>query len=91
MWTWFLFAMITSGEIRAARAYLNWTRQKLADMTRLSLNSITRLERDEVDARSETVMAVRRAFEKHGIEFLSLVEGKEGIRIRQMGSRQSKR
>lgn len=74
--------MVTSREIRAARALLGWTRQRLADKAIVSLNSIVRLEQDAVDPRTSTVNAVRRALEQAGIEFLSLQEECEGIRFR---------
>ncbi|MDY0872651.1 helix-turn-helix domain-containing protein [Dongia rigui] len=83
--------MITSGEIRAARAYMGWTRQQLADRAKVALNSVTRMEMEQVDPRLDTLMAVRRTFEKHGIEFLSVVESREGIRIRQKSDRATKR
>lgn len=82
-----LFAMITPGEIRAARAFLDWSRQDLADRAKLSLNSIIRLEGGEVNARTDTVMAVRRTFEAAGIEFLSLSEGTEGVRVKARAKR----
>jgi len=40
--------MITPRQIRAARALLGWSQQKLADKAIVSLNAVTRLERGEV-------------------------------------------
>lgn len=74
--------MITQREIKAARSFFGWSRQELADQCGLSLNSIVRLETGEVAARTDTVMAVRKVFERNGILFLSLTEGEEGIRYR---------
>ena len=74
--------MVTPREVRAARAFLGWTRQRLADKAIVSLNSIIRLEQGVVDSRTSTVDAVRRVLERAGIEFLSLSEGTEGLRVR---------
>ncbi len=75
--------MVTRREVRAARAMLGWTRQQLADRALLSLNAIIRLEQGVVDTRTSTIMAVRRTLEAAGIEFLSLSESNEGVRLRQ--------
>lgn len=74
--------MVTPREVRAARAFLGWTRQQLADKAVVSLNSVVRLEQGVVDSRTSTVEAVRRVLEKAGIEFLSLQGQQEGFRWR---------
>ena len=74
--------MITPREVRAARAFLGWTRQQLADRAVVSLNSVIRFEQGEGDPRISTVTAIRVALEKAGIEFLSLRGGaNEGVKI----------
>ena len=73
--------MVTPREVRAARAMLGLTRQRLADKARISLNSLIRLEQGVVDSRASTLMAVRRALERAGIEFLSLRGKEEGVRL----------
>jgi len=74
--------MVTPREVRAARVFVGWTRQQLADKAVVSLNSVVRLEQGAVDTRSSTVNAVRRALERAGIEFLSLTRDGEGVRLR---------
>lgn len=74
--------MVTPREVRAARAFLGWTRQRLADKAIVSLNSVIRLEQGVVDSRTSTVEAVSRTLERAGVEFLSLSEGSEGVRMR---------
>jgi predicted transcriptional regulator len=75
--------MLTSREVRAARVFLGWSRQKLADKAIVSLNSIIRFEQGAVDPRSSTISAIRRVLERAGIEFLSLTTSdEEGIRVR---------
>jgi predicted transcriptional regulator len=76
--------MVTPREVRAARAFLGWTRQQLADRAIVALNTVIRLEQGVVDCRSSTLDAVRRALEAAGIEFLSLREDGEGIRVRRI-------
>lgn len=74
--------MVTPREVRAERALLGWTRQRLADKAIVSLNSVVRLEQGAVDSRTSTVNAVRRVFERASVEFLSLKGEGEGVRIR---------
>jgi predicted transcriptional regulator len=74
--------MVTPREIRAARAFLGWTRQRLADKAIVSLNSVIRLEQGVVDSRTSTIEAVRRVFERAGVEFLSLQGTEEGVKMR---------
>jgi len=73
--------MVTPREIRAARAFLGWTRQQLADRAIVALNTVIRLEQGVVDSRSSTLDAVRKAIEGAGIEFLSRRGDSEGIRF----------
>ncbi len=73
--------MITTRQIRAARALLGWSQQQLADKAILSLNAINRLERGHVDPRLSTLMAVHRALTKAGIEFQSVDGKSEGVRL----------
>ncbi|TXH33126.1 MAG: helix-turn-helix domain-containing protein [Rhodospirillaceae bacterium] len=75
----FSLGMVTPREIRAARAFMGWTREELAQFSLLSLNSIVRLEKEEGSPRLSTVQRVREVFEKCGIRFLSLSGQTEGI------------
>lgn len=74
--------MVTPREVRAARAFLGWTRQQLADRAVVALNTVIRLEQGVVDSRSSTLQSIRKVLEAAGVEFLSLSEDGEGIRIR---------
>jgi|AGTN01.3.fsa_nt_gi Predicted transcriptional regulator with C-terminal CBS domains len=74
--------MISERQIRAARALLGWSQQDLADKAILSLNAVKRLEAGRGDPRLSTVMAVKRALENGGIEFLPAAGEKgEGLRL----------
>ena len=74
--------MITPRQIRAARALLGWSQQKLADKAIVSLNAVTRLERGEVDARMSTLTALEKALTKAGVEFIPADLKGEGVRLR---------
>ncbi len=72
--------MISSRQIRAARALLGWSQQQLADQAILSINAVKRLENGQADSRMSTVMAIKAALEKGGVEFVSPRGGKgEGV------------
>lgn len=75
--------MISARQIRAARALLGWSQQDLADKAVLSINAVKRLENGQGDPKISTVLAVRKALEVAGIEFLSAgADGKgEGVRL----------
>jgi predicted transcriptional regulator len=62
--------MITSRQIRAARALLGWSQQQLADKAIVSLNAVARLENGVVDSRISTVQAVQKALVKAGMNSL---------------------
>lgn len=73
--------MVTARQIRAARALLGWSQQDLADKAIVSINAVTRLERNEVDPRLSTVTAVQKAITKAGVTFLSNDTMGEGVRF----------
>jgi transcriptional regulator with XRE-family HTH domain len=77
-----VIGMITARQIRAARALLGWSQQQLADKAIVSLNAVARLEKGIVDSRVSTFLAVQKALEKAGIEFLAADQKGEGIRLK---------
>ena len=70
--------MITSRQVRAARALLGWTQEMLADKALVALTALKRLESDRLQVRPDTRDQVRRALETAGIVFLSSGRG-EGV------------
>lgn len=46
--------MITSRQVRAARALLGWTQEMLADKALVALTALKRLESDPLKVREET-------------------------------------
>ncbi|MBA3068670.1 MAG: helix-turn-helix transcriptional regulator [Hyphomonas sp.] len=65
---------------RAARALLDWTQPKLAEMSKLSVPTVRRMEsaRGPSASTSANVDAVRRALEDAGVIFLEPRESKDG-------------
>lgn len=63
--------MISNLQIRAARALLGWSQQRLADEAGLSPITVKRLEASEetFQARFDTVMKVKEAVEVAGVVF----------------------
>ena len=76
--------MITAEQIRGARGILKWSARELAEKTALSLPTIQRMERDGgIDSTlSRNVMAVQKALENGGIEFIPENGGGVGVRLR---------
>src|SRR2546425_8216081 len=75
---------LRSSQIRAARALLRWSADDLARESSLGLNTIKRAELAE-DKTSLTVandLAVRRALEAAGVEFIDGNGGGPGVRLR---------
>ena len=81
---------LKSSQLRAARALLRWSADDLARESAVGVTTIRRAELTEGDT-SMTVannLAVRRALELAGVEFIDENGGGPGVRLRK---RQSKR
>jgi len=74
--------LITSDQIRAARALLRWSGKDLAEKTGLGFSTLMRLEVLEgiPSAQAKTLDAIQKAFEKAGIEFIGTSESGAGVR-----------
>jgi len=74
--------MITSDQIRAARALLRWSGKDLAEKTGLGFSTLMRLEvLDGVpSAQAKTLENIQKAFEKAGVEFIGTPEEGAGVR-----------
>lgn len=69
--------MITSRQVRAARALLNWTQETLADKALVALTALKRLESENgLPVREDTREQVRRALEAGGIVFIASDRGR---------------
>ncbi len=76
--------MITSDQIRAARALLRWSGKDLAQKSGLGFSTLMRLEvLDGVPgAQAKTLETIQSVFEKAGIEFIGTPESGAGVRWR---------
>ena len=70
--------MICAEQIKAARAWMGWTREFLAGESGVSCGTIRNLEDGNISPRDDTTHAIREAFERKGLEFTT-----DGIRKRQ--------
>ena len=72
-------------KIRAARALLRWSAEDLARASTLGVTTIRRAELTEAQTSMTTAndLAVRRALEAAGVEFIDDNGGGPGVRLRQ--------
>lgn len=80
-----VFQALTSSQIRAARALLRWSAADLARATSIGVTTIRRAELKERETSMTTAndLAVRRALENAGVEFIDENGGGPGVRLRQ--------
>lgn len=69
---------ISTAQMRGARGLLNWSQQDLSEHTDISSTSIGSIENGISTPRESTLLAITRAFEDAGIEFLP----NDGVRKR---------
>lgn len=74
--------MITSAQIRAARALLNWSRDQLSVQAGVGISALMRLESAEgvPSGNIKTFELVQKAFERAGVEFIGTPESGAGVR-----------
>ena len=75
--------MITSGQIRAARALLKWNSNKLSSLSGIGTTTIRRYELSEgiPNANIKTLTAIKVALESAGIEFIGSPDKDPGVRL----------
>ena len=76
--------MITTRQVKAARALLGWSQGDLARRSGVSEPTIARLESIEgkLGGRENTARKIRKAIETGGIEFIDEDGGGAGVRLR---------
>ena len=76
--------MITSGQIKAARALVDWTARNLAEKAEIGFSTLIRLESDDgVPAGNiKTIEAIKKALELAGIEFIGTPDDGPGVRLK---------
>lgn len=74
--------MITSAQIRAARALLDWSRSDLSEKSGVGASALMRLESANgiPSGNIKTFEAVQRTLEGAGIEFIGTAEDGAGVR-----------
>lgn len=74
--------MVTPEQCRAARAWLGWNQEELANRTSVSVSSIRDFENGKRTPFANNMSAIARALSDAGIEMISDDEGKAaGIRF----------
>jgi transcriptional regulator with XRE-family HTH domain len=77
--------MLTSEQVRAARALLRWDQSVLAERAGVSVETIKRLERMDgplLETRSSTLVAIERALETAGVVFIAENGDGPGARLK---------
>ncbi|WP_395697961.1 helix-turn-helix domain-containing protein [Methylocella sp.] len=71
-------------QLRAARALLSWSQEKLAEVSGVSIATIKRLEPGDgtLPTKVETMERLRMALEAAGVEFIPQNGGGPGVRLR---------
>lgn len=72
---------MTSAQLRAARALLNWTVRDLSEKSGVHRNTITNLEAER-PANNSTLIMVRRTLEEAGVIFVAENGEGPGVRLR---------
>ncbi len=74
--------MLTSDQIRAARALLRWSARELARRSGVHITTVQRMERGDgpVGGTVQTLAKVQRALEDAGVEFTAQ-NGGPGVRL----------
>ncbi len=75
--------MITSGQIRAARALLRWSGKDLAEKSGIGFSTIMKMESDVgvPNSNFKTFEAIKKAFEDEGVEFIGTPDDCPGVRL----------
>lgn len=77
--------MISSSQIRAAKALLRWSGERLAEESNLSLSTIRRVESSDgvpEGQNMKTILAIKVALERAGIEFIGTPDDRPGVRLK---------
>jgi transcriptional regulator with XRE-family HTH domain len=80
--------IITGAQIRAARAFLRWSAQDLADASKVGVATVRRAEKTDGVPRMivNNMEAIQRAFETAGIAFTN--GGEPGVKMAEDRDRQ---
>ena len=77
--------MISSDQIRAAKAILRWSGEELAQRAGVSLSTIRRVESSVGVPEAQnmkTLLSIKRALEEGGVEFIGTPDDRPGVRLK---------
>jgi len=77
--------MISSSQVRAAKALLRWSGEDLAIKSGISLSTVRRVESSEGIPEAQnikTIMAIKKALEDAGVEFIGSPDDRPGVRLK---------
>ncbi|WP_298282696.1 helix-turn-helix domain-containing protein [Acidocella sp.] len=76
---------IIPAQLRAARALIGWSRDKLAENAGTTERTIARIEDGQTNPRRSTASAIRAALEAAGVQFIPENGGGAGVRLAKPG------
>lgn len=77
--------MILSSQVRAAKALLRWSGEDLASKAGVSLSTVRRVESSDGMPESQnikTIIAIKKALEEAGVEFIGSPDDRPGVRLK---------
>jgi predicted transcriptional regulator len=74
--------MVTPAQCRAARGLLDWSQQDLATQAGVGIVTVRQVEAGATEPRRATLVVLKQAFEKAGVEFIDENGGGPGVRFR---------
>ena len=74
--------MLTPAQCRAARGLIKWTQDDLAHQAEVGVVTIRNFENGHVATHKGSLLLIRNAFEKAGVEFIDANGGGPGVRLR---------
>jgi transcriptional regulator with XRE-family HTH domain len=79
--------LISAAQIRAARALIGITQPSLAKAANLGLSTVVDFERARRDVSRDAILAMKKALERLGIEFIEPNGGGPGVRLKRTPKR----
>jgi transcriptional regulator with XRE-family HTH domain len=74
--------MVTPAQCRAARGLLDWSQQDLAGHAGIGIVTVRQVEAGSTSPRRATLIVLKQAFERAGVEFIDENGGGTGVRLR---------
>src|SRR5689334_2727138 len=85
------FKPLTSAQMRAGRALIRWSAEDLAGASAVSVTTVRRAELTEEETSMTTAndLAIRRALEAAGVEFIDENGGGPGVRLKKSSKKRA--